>query len=221
VICKWADCTNQAVSSCNDSDLTYHLLHEHLRVALPSSTPLNSVTQSTPPEALSLGKTIGRESSQSDVNDSTQKQKSQLGATTSPSRENESHSCSGVHECKWKECGLFFPTCAELTTHITATHIGSGQAQYDCFWDQCPRNGSSGFQSKQKVCRHVQVSLSCLVIGERKSICWKSHTGHRPFQCTICQQYFSEPATLQQHIRRHTQESKRILLYWCDEKVMV
>jgi hypothetical protein len=36
----------------------------------------------------------------------------------------------------------------------------------------------------------------------------KSHTGHRPFQCSICEQKFSEAATLQQHIRRHTQESK-------------
>jgi hypothetical protein len=35
----------------------------------------------------------------------------------------------------------------------------------------------------------------------------QSHTGHRPFQCKMCQQNFSEAATLQQHMRRHTQES--------------
>lgn len=38
---------------------------------------------------------------------------------------------------------------------------------------------------------------------------FQSHTGHRPFQCSICQQNFSEAATLQQHTRRHTQESER------------
>jgi hypothetical protein len=34
------------------------------------------------------------------------------------------------------------------------------------------------------------------------------HTGHKPFQCKLCKQYFSEAATLQQHMRRHTHESK-------------
>jgi hypothetical protein len=33
------------------------------------------------------------------------------------------------------------------------------------------------------------------------------HTGHKPFQCKLCKQHFSEAATLQQHMRRHTQES--------------
>jgi uncharacterized Zn-finger protein len=35
----------------------------------------------------------------------------------------------------------------------------------------------------------------------------QSHTGHRPFQCKTCGLHFSETATLQQHMRRHTQES--------------
>lgn len=37
---------------------------------------------------------------------------------------------------------------------------------------------------------------------------FQSHTGHRPFQCQVCSQNFSEAATLQQHMRRHTQESR-------------
>jgi hypothetical protein len=36
----------------------------------------------------------------------------------------------------------------------------------------------------------------------------QSHTGHRPFQCKVCKQNFSEAATLQQHMRRHTLESR-------------
>ena len=35
----------------------------------------------------------------------------------------------------------------------------------------------------------------------------QSHTGHRPFQCSVCHQNFSEAATLAQHMRRHTRES--------------
>lgn len=37
------------------------------------------------------------------------------------------------------------------------------------------------------------------------------HTGHKPFQCKLCKQHFSESATLQQHMRRHTHESKHHL----------
>ncbi|KAF9531789.1 hypothetical protein CPB83DRAFT_848739 [Crepidotus variabilis] len=109
---------------------------------------------------------------------------------------NDSHSCIDVsHECRWVNCRLKFPSCDALTAHINNDHVGAGKAKYECFWDGCTRNGCQGFTSKQKICRHVQ-----------------SHTGHRPFQCTICQQYFSEAATLQQHIRRHTQEKP----YVCD-----
>ncbi|KAF9478249.1 hypothetical protein BDN70DRAFT_880209 [Pholiota conissans] len=100
-----------------------------------------------------------------------------------------------THECRWKGCGATFESCDALTTHIGEVHIGSGKARYECFWEDCVRNGDAGFQSKQKISRHVQ-----------------SHTGHRPFQCLICHQNFSEAATLQQHMRRHTQEKP----YVCD-----
>lgn len=46
------------------------------------------------------------------------------------------------------------------------------------------------FKSKQKIMRHLQ-----------------SHTGHKPFVCDICKQTFSEAATLQQHVRRHSKDS--------------
>lgn len=65
-----------------------------------------------------------------------------------------------VHECRWKDCEHpSFSTCDELTAHITEVHIGGGRAHYECFWDGCTRNGDQGFQSKQKICRHVQVSV--------------------------------------------------------------
>jgi len=162
--CRWGECTSQAISSFHDTDLlAYHLLREHLGVTSPPSGPLDQttpVTQSTTSHSLSFDPTIGQDtsSSQYGLNDNTQGQRIHLRATSPGTMPpDDPHSCDGVHECKWKECGLFFPTCAELTAHITAAHIGSGQAQYECFWDQCPRSGVNGFQSKQKICRHVQV----------------------------------------------------------------
>lgn len=76
------------------------------------------------------------------------------------------HQCSGTHKCHWKGCDQTFPTCDELTSHITAVHVGAGKAQYECFWEGCNRSGDRGFSSKQKICRHLQVSnvhpmLSC------------------------------------------------------------
>ncbi|KAI0693187.1 hypothetical protein C8T65DRAFT_585995 [Cerioporus squamosus] len=107
------------------------------------------------------------------------------------------HDCSASssHICKWTDCGQSFPSCNALTEHIASAHIGSGRAHYDCHWEGCSRNGDHGFASKQKISRHMQ-----------------SHTGHRPFQCSVCGQNFSEAATLAQHMRRHTQEKP----YVCD-----
>ncbi|KAF9453541.1 hypothetical protein P691DRAFT_658371 [Macrolepiota fuliginosa MF-IS2] len=104
------------------------------------------------------------------------------------------------HLCRWEECGMVFGSCNDLMSHMSAVHVGSGKPQYDCLWEGCTRNGEKGFSSRQKISRHLQ-----------------SHTGYRPFQCPECLQNFSEAATLQQHIRRHTQESEYALTpYKCD-----
>jgi hypothetical protein len=158
--CKWGDCTTQAIPAFTDADLAYHLLREHLGVtSSPSGLDQPSPISQSTSHSLSFDTTIGQDTPPQFNN--AQGQKTHLRATSpgpmSPVREGDSHSCSGVHECKWKECGLFFPTCPELTAHITAIHIGSGQTQYECFWEHCSRNGTNGFQSKQKICRHVQV----------------------------------------------------------------
>ncbi|THH05266.1 hypothetical protein EW145_g4921 [Phellinidium pouzarii] len=100
------------------------------------------------------------------------------------------HDCATTaHVCHWMNCGESFDTCAALTGHLTAAHVGGGKSRYDCHWRDCTRSGAQGFASKQKILRHLQ-----------------AHTGHRPFACSECGLHFSEAATLQQHIRRHTQE---------------
>ncbi|KAG7093607.1 hypothetical protein E1B28_007272 [Marasmius oreades] len=108
------------------------------------------------------------------------------------------------YTCRWDSCQQTFDTCTALTEHLTKVHVGSGKQRYECLWEGCTRNyrnrnggggKEGGFTSKQKICRHLQ-----------------SHTGHRPYQCAVCQQNFSEVATLQQHMRRHTREKP----YVCD-----
>jgi uncharacterized Zn-finger protein len=120
-----------------------------------------------------------------------------------------SQTTNDTHQCHWQNCAEMFPNLDDLTTHISSHHVGSGKAQYECFWEGCTRNGENGFSSKQKICRHIQVILSYLTNPYLALIQpSKSHTRHRPFQCEVCHQNFSEAATLQQHMRRHTRESK-------------
>lgn len=92
--------------------------------------------------------------------------------------------------CQWENCAQSFPNVDALTAHLTEEHVGSGHSSYECRWHDCDRHGDKAFSSKQKVLRHLQ-----------------AHTGHRPFKCKQCGQFFSEAATLQQHVRRHTNES--------------
>lgn len=98
------------------------------------------------------------------------------------------------HPCRWENCYRTFSTHAALTEHITQDHVGSGKAQYECKWIGCTRSNRV-FTQKQKVLRHLQ-----------------THTGDRPYQCSICHKRFSEANTLAQHKRTHTHEKP----YVCD-----
>ncbi|CAG8491112.1 4075_t:CDS:2 [Ambispora gerdemannii] len=92
------------------------------------------------------------------------------------------------HCCKWDGCSLRFETFDELTGHVSESHIGSGRSQYVCHWESCNRNGRP-FNQRQKVMRHIQ-----------------THTGDKPYQCTVCKKRFSEPNIMTQHMRTHTGE---------------
>ncbi|CDO73268.1 hypothetical protein BN946_scf185008.g30 [Trametes cinnabarina] len=194
VACLWEDCqlypSPQSVPGPSSGKyydvldfLASHLLQDHLGLP-PQSLPQSSFHHG--PSPLSQMYSSGPSTSGSTVTPD--------GAPPTPVAE---HDCSApsAHVCKWADCGQSFSSCDTLTEHIASVHIGSGRAHYDCFWSGCTRNGESGFASKQKISRHMQ-----------------SHTGHRPFQCDVCKQNFSEAATLAQHMRRHTQEKP----YVCD-----
>lgn len=101
---------------------------------------------------------------------------------------------ASVHPCKWEDCEESFANHSELTDHIVKVHVGSGKASYTCKWKGCKR-ADKVFGQKQKVLRHLQ-----------------THTGDRPFECTICHKRFSEKNTLAQHKRTHTNEKP----YVCD-----
>ncbi|KZT65608.1 hypothetical protein DAEQUDRAFT_515560 [Daedalea quercina L-15889] len=193
--CMWADCqvypSPQSIpgpSTGNALDnalgvLASHLLEDHLGLPLRSTKEEQASEESSNIQAPTPSAPNAASDGSSGV--------------YSPPTPLPEHDCaaSPVHVCRWRGCMNTFPTCDELTAHITAEHVGAGKAQYECHWEGCTRHGEKGFSSKQKILRHLQ-----------------SHTGHRPFQCEICSQFFSEAATLAQHKRRHTQEKP----YVCD-----
>ncbi|THH16640.1 hypothetical protein EW146_g4043 [Bondarzewia mesenterica] len=204
--CRWNDCHDypsaQAIpgsSSGTSLDealgvLVNHLLHDHLGLQQPLPPARMS------PSSLLQNYFQEQSAAQNHLPTSPKTSHPSLpvapvSALHSPHADECEVCASATHACHWVNCKAVFDTVDELTAHINASHVGSGRAHYDCYWEGCPRNGEKGFSSKQKICRHVQ-----------------SHTGHRPFQCTVCKQSFSEAATLQQHMRRHTQESTEIFL---------
>lgn len=152
--CLWGECDSSYYLSPNDIELfASHVLNDHLGVSLPSRPHASS---SRLPSPLPLPSPMSQ-SVPYPENDSITLPKSKSPSPTSTATSTNQHSCNDIHECRWKNCGEMFSSCDELTTHITSIHIGGGKAHYECFWDQCTRNGTHGFQSKQKICRHVQV----------------------------------------------------------------
>lgn len=207
--CHWGDCAMYPYPESFPSSstaafpntvldvLTTHLMQDHLGVhyPFPQSTIVPTAPPAkTPPTRAGNVLPSPPQSSPDTRNESSTDTHSDRSPRDTSQSPDPSPKYSGPTPCKWIGCTEFFSTPDELTTHILSTHIGSGKAHYECYWEGCPRHGAQGFASKQKVARHMQ-----------------SHTGHRPFPCTICGQHFSETATLQQHMRRHTQESR----YFC------
>ncbi|KAJ3095783.1 zinc-finger protein [Phlyctochytrium planicorne] len=92
------------------------------------------------------------------------------------------------HSCSWNDCDHRFKTFKELTDHIATDHITRGQSEYVCQWRSCSREGRP-FDQRQKIMRHIQ-----------------THTGDKPFECSVCKQRFADQNILPQHMRTHTGE---------------
>jgi hypothetical protein len=152
--CLWRNCTEFSTpeiptSSSGDtvdgflSVLANHLLQDHLGHFPTSSSeesPLTNLTHQS-------------EGSQQNMDGIIAASVVERSISPLPS---PSHQCTGTHMCNWKSCGQSFTTCSDLTSHLTAVHVGSGKAHYECLWEGCNRNGNHGFSSKQKISRHLQ-----------------------------------------------------------------
>lgn len=154
--CLWRDCniypSSESIPTSSSGDqvdgilniLANHLLHDHLGSyrsyeSLPAPTyKLDHYVEPTQPIV---------------IPESTD-------GSLSPSSCQEE--CPEIHICCWQSCKESFSTLEDLTSHITIVHVGGGKAQYECFWEGCSRNGSNGFSSKQKICRHLQVTNKSL-----------------------------------------------------------
>lgn len=127
------------------------------------------------------------------------------------------------HRCKWlvvdhdrniAPCNMCFNTAEALTKHLTTDHVGSGQSEYICYWQDCNRFHRP-FSQKQKIMRHIVIHT-----GDRPFVCdicnhtcseestlkqhRRTHTGEKPFSCSICQKTFSASTALSVHMRTHT-----------------
>ena len=208
------------------NSLTGHLLHDHLGlpgspashnvVATDDATIANAMIQEPEPDrdVEMRNQEPQTDEQQGEPSGGSVKQRNVVKEQRTDERplpaedETPSPTPDGPERCCWGGCGLSFASVDDLMNHLTADHVGSGKNHYECFWRSCERRGEKGFSSKQKVCRHLQVRICLCAFSTFKVIeVLQMHTGHKPFQCKLCKQHFSEAATLQQHMRRHTQES--------------
>lgn len=167
IACLWGDCrtfpTSTAVegpSKTSPKDvvlkiLSGHLLQDHLGLSTARYLPtvyqhphqrLHALPAKTEPKS-----TRGTSAQTHNGRDIPTPPPS---STASPAPQ---HDCSAAHCCQWDACGETFQSCDDLTAHIAAQHVGSGQRQYHCHWADCQRHGEQGFSSKQKILRHLQV----------------------------------------------------------------
>lgn len=185
-MCQWNECPGFSVppipSGASESQavnaaaeiVAHHVLNDHLGMDHNSVTQalnyLMSIPHDCPLARYSKSSQQQQQQPPQPPPPSVQQEFVQKALSPSPSspplsnigldvdHEAECDECTtGSHRCHWKDCIETYTTVDALTDHITATHVGGGKAHYECFWNNCPRNGEKGFSSKQKICRHIQV----------------------------------------------------------------
>ena len=130
-------------------------------VGLPDPVPdLSQDVEMRAEEQLSDNKHQGIPLARNAKQDKINKMKSERHPRTAEDKTSAPAECI-TEKCRWRGCEHSFENVDDLMNHLTAVHVGSGKNHYECFWNGCERNGQNGFGSKQKVCRHLQVSI-CL-----------------------------------------------------------
>jgi len=209
--CHWGDCQNALAWATSgdqlqwtpDSDfeaLTRHFMQEHLGLP-PEVSHVHTTDCEHESKELSPSPALSTQSVYHPILTPSTSDSASSPTTGSPTISSypisptttDAPSPSGSKDlpCLWNGCKENFASSESLMVHLADLHVGSGHSSYECHWANCDRQGSKSFSSKQKVLRHLQ-----------------AHTGYRPFKCQQCGQFFSEAATLQQHVRRHTNESE-------------
>nr|CAI5859907.1 unnamed protein product [Callosobruchus analis] len=92
-------------------------------------------------------------------------------------------------QCRWRSCGLRFPSLDQLASHVAKVHSASGRGGlFYCGWDGCTRN-DKGFNARYKMLVHV-----------------RTHTNEKPHKCFQCEKSFSRAENLKIHSRSHSGE---------------
>ena len=173
ISCQWHHCREPAYHMATPAALYNHLMNEHLKSLANTLSSMDSdqtLTNPYPTSPVESPTSIRRQPSQEQIRlpePVAEDHKLKLVSSESPT--------NSRHPCRWKDCNLEFDSYDSLTTHINSNHIGGGKAHYECFWEGCSRNGQQGFQSKQKICRHVQVSVAR----------FPGNSSHSPFSLTL------------------------------------
>ncbi|CAH2002291.1 unnamed protein product [Acanthoscelides obtectus] len=96
-------------------------------------------------------------------------------------------------QCRWRSCGLRFPSLDQLANHVAKVHSASGRGGlFYCGWEGCTRN-DKGFNARYKMLVHV-----------------RTHTNEKPHKCFQCEKSFSRAENLKIHSRSHSGEKPYI-----------
>lgn len=179
VACMWGDCnvypTPSRIPGPSTGNVTHaalgllasHLLQDHLGVSVPRSSTSKTAHEGTRVVNDTMQNGSARFHSPSNVPAPVAHPHSPpfTSQPLSSSSLNDVAQSAPHHVCKWQHCihaQTIFGTSTDLTMHITDVHVGGGKNRYDCMWEGCTRHGISGFSSKQKILRHIQVCTTII-----------------------------------------------------------